>query len=245
MTIFNRYLVIAVLALVTVLSAYAQNEKGLPEPVVKAVDSYLSDIYGDDLVAWTPTSTRNVLEVPADVECEVVDTGLPRGNTILTVNMNRRGRIWKRVPVSCRVLAFAWVPTAGTDLDRHTTLTSDNIRWERREITTIRGRWFDSPSEMNHTVWRTNRKVRRGDILTLDYLEEKPQVVRGQFIDLVASVAGVQVETEGLALEDGSIGDKVRVKNTQSGTQLYGLVQGEGKVEVQGIIQTRRGRVSP
>ncbi len=232
-------------ALLAVGAVFAQDADQLPEPITEAVDSYLTGIYGEDLVAWSPTSRRNITEVPGDVECRVVDTGLPRGNTILTVNMNRRGRIWKRVPVSCRVLAFAWVPTASRNLDRHDVLNADNVRWERREITTVRGRWFDDPDEFSGSVWRTNRRVRRGDVLTLDRIEEKPQVLRGQQVSLVANVAGVFVETSGLALEDGSTGDRVRVQNPESGTQLYGYVEGEGKVQVQGVIRTRSGRQSP
>ncbi len=53
-------------------------------------------------------------------------------------------------------------------------------------------------------------------------------------MNLVYSEGGLVIVTSGAALQDGSIGDVVRVRNSDSGVTVSGAVQPDGSVRVGG-----------
>jgi len=59
-------------------------------------------------------------------------------------------------------------------------------------------------------------------------------VVNGAEVKLVYSEGGLLIMTEGVALQDGAIGDVVRVRNSDSGVTVSGAVQPDGSVKVGG-----------
>ena len=59
-------------------------------------------------------------------------------------------------------------------------------------------------------------------------------VANGAIVNLVYSEGGLVIVTTGSALQDGSIGDVVRVRNDDSGVTVSGAVQPDGSVRVGG-----------
>jgi flagellar basal body P-ring formation protein FlgA len=59
-------------------------------------------------------------------------------------------------------------------------------------------------------------------------------VANGGEVTLVYSEGGLTIVTTGAALQDGSIGDFVRVRNSDSGVTVMGAVQADGSVMVGG-----------
>jgi flagellar basal body P-ring formation protein FlgA len=59
-------------------------------------------------------------------------------------------------------------------------------------------------------------------------------VANGAEVKLVYSEGGLFITTTGAALQDGSIGDIVRVRNSDSGVTVSGAVQPDGSVRVSG-----------
>ena len=59
-------------------------------------------------------------------------------------------------------------------------------------------------------------------------------VSNGQEVRLVFSEGGLLIMTTGSAMQDGSIGDIVRVRNSDSGVTVSGSVQADGTVSVGG-----------
>jgi flagella basal body P-ring formation protein FlgA len=59
-------------------------------------------------------------------------------------------------------------------------------------------------------------------------------VVNGAEVKLIYSEGGLIIMTSGAALQDGSIGDVVRVRNSDSGVTVSGAVQPDGSVKVGG-----------
>ena len=59
-------------------------------------------------------------------------------------------------------------------------------------------------------------------------------VANGAEVKLVYSEGGLLIVTIGAALQDGSIGDVVRVRNSDSGVTVSGAVQPDGSVKVGG-----------
>ena len=59
-------------------------------------------------------------------------------------------------------------------------------------------------------------------------------VANGAEVKLVYAEGGLLIVTTGAALQDGSIGDVVRVRNSDSGVTVSGAVQPDGSVKVGG-----------
>jgi flagella basal body P-ring formation protein FlgA len=59
-------------------------------------------------------------------------------------------------------------------------------------------------------------------------------VANGAEVRLIYSEGGLLIMTTGAALQDGSIGDVVRVRNSDSGVTVSGAVQPDGSVNVGG-----------
>ena len=59
-------------------------------------------------------------------------------------------------------------------------------------------------------------------------------VVNGSEVKLIYAEGGLLITTSGAALQDGSIGDVVRVRNSDSGVTVLGAVQPDGSVRVGG-----------
>jgi flagellar basal body P-ring formation protein FlgA len=59
-------------------------------------------------------------------------------------------------------------------------------------------------------------------------------VANGAEVKLIYAEGGLFIMTEGAALQDGAIGDVVRVRNSDSGVTVSGAVQPDGSVKVGG-----------
>jgi flagella basal body P-ring formation protein FlgA len=65
-------------------------------------------------------------------------------------------------------------------------------------------------------------------------VSNRRMVANGAEVKLVYSEGGLEIMTTGAALQDGSVGDVVRVRNSDSGVTVLGAVQSDGSVKVGG-----------
>ncbi len=79
---------------------------------------------------------------------------------------------------------------------------------------------------------RTTRPVRPGAPIAEGILEEIPLVTRGQKVWLVAESPYLQVRMIGTALQDGAVGDRVRVENSSSQRVVEGTVAEDGIIHI-------------
>jgi len=62
-----------------------------------------------------------------------------------------------------------------------------------------------------------------------------PRVVRsGATVKMIYIDGGLSIETTGAALQDGGVGDFIRLRNADSGVAVEGRVQADGSVLVGG-----------
>jgi flagella basal body P-ring formation protein FlgA len=107
-------------------------------------------------------------------------------------------------------------------------LTDGQVALERRDISAI----ADPISEAAQAVGQTSRRpLRTGEILRSSQLAAPVLVKRGDQVVMVARRDGIEVSTSGEALDAGSRGAIVRVKNSGSGQVVRMRVTGAGTVE--------------
>ena len=73
-----------------------------------------------------------------------------------------------------------------------------------------------------------------GHAIPFSGVSNRKLVSNGAEVKLIYSEGGLLIVTTGAALQDGSIGDIVRVRNSDSGVTVSGAVQPDGTVSVSG-----------
>ena len=95
-------------------------------------------------------------------------------------------------------------------------------------LSAIRGKPFvGDPSKVVARV-----SIPSGEVVLERFVEVPFAVKRGQLVKIVAKKGGIYVETLGRALQNGRVGDIIRVKNVYSGKVIEGRVENEETVVV-------------
>lgn len=79
---------------------------------------------------------------------------------------------------------------------------------------------------------RTKRALAAGTTLHAGLLRREKLVKRGAHVEIVANAGGLHVRMRGKAMADGGHGDRIRVKNLNSGRVVTGTVSGRGVIRV-------------
>ena len=79
---------------------------------------------------------------------------------------------------------------------------------------------------------RAKKSLRAGLVLHDRHLQPDWMVQAKQTVSVVNNTGGIHVTTAGIALENGRLGDLVKVKNLSSNSILYGFVAGTKKISI-------------
>ncbi len=132
------------------------------------------------------------------------------------------------VPVSVKVMAEIVVANRG--MPRGTIIGPDDISVEQRDIARLhRGFLEDTKLAVGKKL---RQRVRRGQILTPYQLDVPLTVKRNTKVLIQASNNTVQVRMIGKALQNGSLGQIIRVRNESSNKEIDAKIIAPGIVEV-------------
>jgi flagella basal body P-ring formation protein FlgA len=76
---------------------------------------------------------------------------------------------------------------------------------------------------------RSKRNIRSGMPVLLNQI---CMVCKGDAVNIYATIKGLRIKTTGIALEDGTLGEQVQIKNKKSGKILNARVDGVESVQV-------------
>jgi flagellar basal body P-ring formation protein FlgA len=132
--------------------------------------------------------------------------------------------------VRARVSALVVVTAA--PVAANAALQDADVTLERRDITAI----TDPIGAPGDAVGQSSRRsLRAGEVLRAGQLAAPLLVKRGEAVVMLARHAGIEVSTAGEALDAGSRGALVRVRNAASGQVVRMRVAGAGTVEPIGL----------
>lgn len=145
-----------------------------------------------------------------------------------TVGVRCKGsKPWKiYLPVT--VEAFAKVMVARHPIPPNTDITARDISWSQRDISALGYGYLQSLGE--HGGYRSRRSISQGAVLTPNMVRASDIVSKGQRVQLNSSTGPVSVSMMGVAMQSGSLGSRILVKNLNSGKQLEGVVKSENIV---------------
>ena len=110
-----------------------------------------------------------------------------------------------------------------------TVLTANDIRVEKRDVSTLNGQ-FLSPER---AVGRPLKKALPANTVLLpDFLTTIKAVKRGELVTIRNRSSGFEISMPGIAMSDGEVGQRIRVRNEQSGRVIQATVTASGVVDV-------------
>jgi len=158
---------------------------------------------------------------------------LPKGSREMgktTVGVKCTGsKPWSlHVPVTISIYKNILVATR--QLQKNTVLTASDIKLTKHDLASLAYGYFEE--KKSGIGMKLKRRVLAGAVLTPAMLK-KPQVVtRGQRITILAQSGRMLVRMTGKALNNGAVGDRIKVMNIKSSKKLEGIITSSGEVEV-------------
>jgi flagella basal body P-ring formation protein FlgA len=199
----------------------------------------------DAAVNWlranrAPPGSRMVLEaVPLDSRLKLADCARPL-DASLPANRPLGARVsvavhcpvpggWTvRVPV--KVQLFAPVLVTSRPLTRGDGLGPADVHTEERDVATLA---YGYIADLEQAGGRAlARPINAGTVLTPGMLAGRQAVRIGDAVSMEASVEGVVIRADGVALGAGDMGSRLKVRNASSGKVLDAVVRGPGVVAV-------------
>ena len=145
-----------------------------------------------------------------------------RGPTVLRVGIDVGGQTLKTMSVTADVRYLRPVLVASYLLSRGEALEESMVEMVERDITTLRNGYFTEPALLQDM--QTRRSLAAGAVLTRNHVSAIPGVKRGTAVELVARTKRFIATALGEAMQDGGVGERIRVKNSDSGKILYGQI---------------------
>ncbi len=190
-------------------------------------------------VELQPVSLPAALEVPA------ADAVL-RVRPLAQVPLAARMMVWvdvfsgerhvRAIPVRFEVALFAMAPVARQALAAGSDIPADGV--VVREVDMAR-----LPSSAAPAAWpvqgggqgavQARRRLSGGDVVTEDRIGPAPAVARGQWVRLTARAGDLALESRAESLQDGQVGQVVKVRPPHAGEALLARVVGPGQLELQ------------
>ncbi|MCF1426735.1 MAG: flagellar basal body P-ring formation protein FlgA [Shewanella sp.] len=119
------------------------------------------------------------------------------------------------------------VVVADAHIDPGQLLGTDNLRLEWIDEIQLRGSQFENVHDLLGT--RAKRRIAKDSAI---FAANVCYVCRGDKVKILARAPGFMVKTYGEALQDGVVGDQIRIKNTHSNKQLDAIITAIAAVEV-------------
>lgn len=173
-------------------------------------------------IVLPPGNVAYNMEIPYGVKYNsptYVTTGiLVSGQPFTVVKFRFDVKKYEQVAVTGRMIAGGEI------------LTADSVIFERRDIGKLKPGYF---TNIDKIVGLTvKRQLAPGMLLTDTLLDQPTLVRRGNIVSIVAKNGGVVITTPGVAMENGSENEFIRVRNASSKKIITGRVVDENTIQI-------------
>ena len=152
------------------------------------------------------------------------------GNMSITVHLLVDGVLLRKVPVSGRIRIKQDILKAAKKIESGQIISqSDLVLVSESQLRLNK----HAMTNMNEVIGkRSVRHIQSGQMITSRMIESPPLVEKGSRVMIRAENKEIKIVTLGKVLEDGQVGEQVRVVNISSGKEIFATVAGPGLVEV-------------
>ena len=132
--------------------------------------------------------------------------------------------------VPAKVKLFRPVVVIARPLAMNHIIVKSDLKIVSLDIGSLRKGYINNPQHIIGQQLKYSLAI--GTIINPNSLRLQKIIQRGEMVMLVATVGQMEVRMSGTALSDGSLGQRVRVKNLSSKRVVEGIVDGPGIVKV-------------
>jgi flagella basal body P-ring formation protein FlgA len=130
--------------------------------------------------------------------------------------------------VALQALVWRDVPVARSALQRGEPLKDADIEMERRDVLIVRDVFPHFPT--TDDTLELAESIQSGMPILNRSVRTRPVILRGRVVDAVFQEGSLSISLKVETLEDGLLGQTVRVRNPKTRRELYGKVQNEQTV---------------
>lgn len=161
------------------------------------------------------------------IDLSLQDSAAPGGN--VTVNCRCPDTNGWSVHLPAQVDIYQSVAVANETIPRGKLIQTKDLAFEIKNISLLPEKSFTDPSAI--TGKAAKRLISKGDSIRPSLLDQPKQVNRGEQVRIVSNSGNVAVVMQGIAMSDGKMGQRIRVKNAHSERIISAKVNGPASVE--------------
>ena len=187
------------------------------EEIVSKVTSFMQD----RSVRWDGEVRLRQVRLPQfillsgqedHVDCSLSTRLKPGHNSIVLKVQDARGQTKRKLSGTVFLDLWKAVPCAARPLNRSDLLGRDDVEFRRKNLAYLPHEVWDGKGG----PWRLTRSVGTGQAIYARNLEPMPMVCRGDELVLVYQGEMIRLQVPAEALEDGTAGETIKVRNLQS-----------------------------
>ncbi len=156
-----------------------------------------------------------------------VREGMPRGSVHIYLLTDRGTR---RVSLVLDLLWRCEVFVAAEDIGRGERIYPWQVVLKSLYMSRCPRQGIEDPEELVNYI--TLRSLRKEEVIKKSYLKKEPLVRRGEEVNIIFRRGNLEISFVGKALDNGFLGDTIRVRSANTGKILRGRVISEGSVLV-------------
>lgn len=141
-----------------------------------------------------------------------------QGQKVAEWHLNLRAELWRRVVVATR------------RIERQSSLARDLVEWRDVDVLAL----GSSPLESMEAVsmYQLVRTAEAGKVILWKDIKNRPLVLRNSVVEVVAEEGRMRISMKGKALEEGVMGQVIRIRNMQTRNDFQAEVIGENQARV-------------
>jgi flagellar basal body P-ring formation protein FlgA len=221
-----KLIYIALLLPASVFAAEVENDiqQQVSDYVLNQIQAEPSDKV--EAIANAIDKRLNLTQCKIPLEITITGTGEIRRNTTADVTCPDTPGWHLFVPVKIRIQKP--VVVAATPISKGSVLSADSLTISYIDSFMLNG---DMTTDINVLIGaRSKRDLKTNQPLRLNQI---CIVCRDDSVEIIAEKGGMQIKTNGRALQDGSLNDRIRVQNVRSQRIISAVVSGVGQVKIE------------
>lgn len=135
----------------------------------------------------------------------------PKKYATVTILVN--GQKIKKFPTPLTLNLYKNVWVAAENIERNKSLTKANFTLEKKDVTGNYSIIIDADKNISEYIALKN--IKSGDVIDRRYVMPRPDVARNSLVSVVFDTGGVKVAIDAEAIQDGCIGDIVKVRSNE------------------------------
>ncbi len=181
---------------------------------------------------------KNVPVVQVDLQGKVLgittscDFAAVGNNKLAKVSLTENGKVLRTFVVPVEVKSYDTVLVTTRTIAKGEALNATNTRFEKRNVTTAQaGNVIGENFDFSNMA--SQRPIKAGEIIDKRFLAKETAIYRSNPVVAVFQSGGIRLSIEVIALENGGVGDYIKVRSNEYKKTYQGKVINSNQVLIQ------------